>query len=44
MSEYFESIKKGVEEALAWKQGRKTGARVRWYTAIDVAKSVKMPT
>lgn len=28
MSEYFESIKKGAEEALAWKQGKKTGARV----------------
>ena len=37
MSEYFESIKKGAEEALAWKQGKKTGARVREYTAIDVA-------
>ncbi len=38
MSVYFESIKKGAEEALAWKKGRKTGARVRQYTAIDVAK------
>ncbi len=38
MSEYFESIKKGAEEALAWKQGKKTGARVRQYTAMDVAK------
>lgn len=37
MSEYFESIKKGAEEALAWNQGKKTGARVREYTAIDVA-------
>ncbi len=38
MSEYFESIKKGTEEALAWKQGKKTGARLRQYTAMDVAK------
>ena len=38
MSEYFESIKKGAQEALAWKQGHKTGARVRQYTAMDVAK------
>ena len=38
MSEYFESIKKGAEEAVAWKQGKKTGARVRQYTAMDVAK------
>ena len=37
MSEYFESLKKGAEEALAWKQGKKTGARVRQYTALDVA-------
>jgi len=38
MAEHFESIKKGAEEALAWKQGKKTGARVRHYTAIDVAE------
>jgi Predicted transcriptional regulator len=38
MSEYFESIRKGAEEALAWKQGKKAGARVRQYTAMDVAK------
>lgn len=38
MSEYFKSIKKGAEEALDWKQGKKTGARVRQYTAMDVAK------
>ncbi len=38
MSDYFKSIKKGAEEALVWKQGRKTGARVRQYTAMDVAK------
>ena len=37
MSEYFESIKKGAEEALAWKQGRDTGARVSQYTTLDVA-------
>ncbi len=38
MSEYFKSIKKGAEEALAWKQGKKTGARVRQYTAMDVTE------
>ncbi len=38
MSEYFKSIKKGVEDALARKQGQKTGARVRQYTAMDLAK------
>ena len=45
MSEYFESLKTGVEEALAWKQGKNTGARVRQYTALDVAdirKQTKM--
>jgi putative transcriptional regulator len=38
MSEYFESIRNGAQEALAWKQGQKTGARVRRYTSMDVAK------
>lgn len=38
MSEIFDSIKKGAEEAVAWKQGKKTGARVRSYSAMDVAK------
>ena len=38
MSECFESIKKGAEEALAWKKGKKTGARVRQYTAKVIAK------
>ena len=38
MSEYFESIRKGAKEALAWKQGKDTGARVRQYTALDVTK------
>lgn len=38
MSERFESIKKGLEEAIAWERGAKTGARVRTYSAIDVAK------
>jgi len=38
MSERFESIRKGVEEAIEWKNGKKTGARVRTYTAMDVAK------
>lgn len=45
MSDYFESIRKGAEEALAWKQGKDTGANVRQYTAIDVAdirKKTKM--
>ncbi len=45
MNDYFESIRKGAEEALAWKQGKDTGARVRQYTAIDVAdirKKTKM--
>ncbi len=38
MNEYFESIKKGAKEALDWKQGGETGACVRKYTAMDVAK------
>ena len=38
MSEYFESIRKGAEEALAWKQGKDTGARVRQYTALDATE------
>lgn len=38
MSERFESIRKGVEEAIDWKKGKKTGARVRIYTAMDVAE------
>lgn len=38
MSDYFKSIKKGAEQALAWKRGKRTGARVRKYTAMDVAK------
>ncbi len=38
MSEYFNSIKKGTKEALGRKQGQKTGARVRQYTAMDLAK------
>ena len=38
MSEAFDSLKQGLEEAIAWKQGKKTGARVRTYTAMDVAK------
>jgi len=45
MREYFESSKKGAEEALAWKQGKKTDARVRQYTAMDVSdirKQTKM--
>ena len=45
MSEYFESLRKGAKEALAWKQGKDTGARVRQYTALDVTdirKKTKM--
>ncbi|MCP4370389.1 MAG: hypothetical protein GY797_20090 [Deltaproteobacteria bacterium] len=38
MRDYFKSIKKGAEEALAWKKGRKTGARVRQYMVMDVAE------
>ncbi len=38
MSERFESIRKGAEEAIAWKKGGKTGARARIYTAMDVTK------
>ncbi len=38
MSEYFDSIKKGAEEALAWKKGEKTGARVKKYSTINVAE------
>ena len=37
MNERFESIRKGGEEAIEWKKGKKTGARVRKYTAMDVA-------
>lgn len=38
MSEYFRSLKEGAQEALAWKKGKKTGARVSRYTAMDVAR------
>lgn len=38
MSERFESIKNGVEEAIEWKKGIKTGARVHKYSAMDVAR------
>jgi len=38
VSERFESIKQGLEDAIAWKRGEKTGARVRTYSAMDVAK------
>lgn len=38
MSEYFESIRKGAKEALAWKQGKGTGARVCQYAALDVTE------
>ena len=45
MSERFQSIKKGLEEAIAWERGKKTDARVHTYTAMDVAnirKKTKM--
>lgn len=38
MSDRFDSIRQGLEEAIAWKKGKKTGARVRTYSAMDVAK------
>ena len=38
MTDRFESIQKGLEEAIAWKKGKKTGARVRAYSAMDVTK------
>lgn len=38
MDKSFESIKKGVEEALEWKKGKKTGARVCKYSAMDIAR------
>jgi len=38
MSEFFESVKKGAEEAFAWKQGKKTGARVTKFTALNVSE------
>lgn len=38
MSERFESIRKGVLEAIEWKKGKKTGARVHKYTAMDVTQ------
>ncbi len=38
MSKRFESIKKGLEEAIAWERGEKTGAHVRTYSAMDVAR------
>ncbi len=45
MTERFESIKKGAQEAIKWKKGKKTAARARRYTAMDVAgirKKTKM--
>ena len=38
MSKVFESIKKGAEDVLAWKRGKKTGAIVHKFSAMDVAK------
>lgn len=38
MSARFDSIREGLEEAIAWKKGKKTGASVRTYSAMDVAK------
>jgi len=45
MNNYFDSLKKGAEEALAWKKGQETGARLRHYSALDVVdirKKTKM--
>jgi putative transcriptional regulator len=45
MGERFEAIREGLEEAIAWKKGKKTGARVHTYSAMDVAnirKKTKM--
>jgi len=33
---FFESIKCGLEEAIAWKNGQTTGAVVRAYLAINL--------
>ena len=33
---FFESIKKGLEEAIDWKQGKDTGAVVHTYKASDI--------
>ncbi len=38
MSERFESIRKGAQEAIKWKKGKKTTARVHTFTAMDVAR------
>lgn len=38
MTTLFDDIKKGATEAIAFKRGKATGARVRTYTAVDVAK------
>ncbi len=38
MSDRFDSMRQGLEEAIAWKKGKKTGARIRTYSAMDVAK------
>ena len=38
MSEQYDSLRAGLEEAIAWKKGKKTGAKIRVYTAMDVAK------
>ena len=35
---FFESIKNGLKEVVAWKRGKDTGAIVHAYTAIDLAK------
>ncbi len=45
MSERYDSMRKGVKEAIEWEKEEKTGARVREYTAMDVAlirKKTKM--
>lgn len=38
MNKRFESIKKGTEQAIAWKKGKKTTAKVRKYSALDITR------
>jgi len=38
MSDTYKSIKKGLEDVLAWKQGKRPNAIVHKFSAMDVAK------
>jgi len=38
MSEVYESIKRGLEEAIAYGQGKKNGARIHKVPIVDVRK------